>query len=504
MFYTKRLKNIPLLVVGLVLLSIGVSVSAKERNDTLRYQIDAGGGLGKGDYTPLWLTANRQGFASVNKNYAFFRTAAFYKSDASKRFHVEAGLDMAVAHNFDASYYLQQAYVDLNYRCLQMSIGSKERWSELNNPLLSSGGLTHSGNARPIPQVRIGIPDYQPFPGTNAWLKIKGFAAYGLFTDDAFQKDFIGGKGRRSENVLYHAKEMYLQIGKKEKFPLLLDLGLEMAAQFGGQTYENEKLRTDLHLSLKDFAKIFVASAGGSEQPKGEQTNVLGNHLGSWNFGLTWYAPNEWIVRPYYEHFFEDHSQMFWDHQQHFWDYTWKDGLIGLEVKFPKNPFVSSFVYEYLGMKDQSGAVYWDIMPEIPLSVAGTDNYYNHYIYTAWNHAGMGIGNPLIISPRFNADKSLKFTGNRTLSHHIGLMGDPHPQWQYRILLSTSRSWGTYSVPYEEIEYYTNGMVEVGYKPQLLGGDWTLKAAIAFDKSDRYGDNVGGFFSITKKGLLIK
>ena len=69
-----------------------------------------------------------------------------------------------------------------------MSIGSKERHSEFNNPLLSSGGLTFSGNARPIPQVRIGIPEYTLVPGTKSWLAFKGHIAYGLFTDDGWQK----------------------------------------------------------------------------------------------------------------------------------------------------------------------------------------------------------------------------------------------------------------------------------------------------------------------------
>ena len=504
MIQKKQLRRGYPLFVGLLLLAVGMSASAQERSDTLHYKIEAGGGIGKGDYTPFWLTANKHGFASVHKNYAYLRAATFYASDASKDFHVEAGLDMAVAYNFDASYYLQQAYADLNYRCLQLSIGSKERWSELNNPLLSSGGLTHSGNARPIPQVRAGIPEYQPFPGTNKWLKVKGYISYGMFTDDAFQKDFIGGKGKRAEKVLYHSKEIFFQIGKKERYPFILDLGLEMAAQFSGRTYVNEKLKLDMMADAKDFYRVLIASGAGSDKPQGEQLNVLGNYVGSWNFGLTWYAPNGWTIRPYYEHFFDDHSQMFWDHQQHFWDYTWKDGLIGLEVKLPKNPFVSNFVYEYLGMKDQSGAVYWDQTKEIPISVAGNDNYYNHGFLCGWHHAGMGIGNPLIISPLFNKDKTLTFTGTRTLSHHIGLMGDPHPQWQYRLLLSTSRSWGTYGNPYDDIEQYTNGMLEVGYKPSNWGHGWMLKAAVAIDKTDRYGNNIGGLFSITKKGLLTQ
>ena len=51
----------------------------------------------------------------------------------------------------------------LKYRCLGVSVGSKEKHSEFNNPLLSSAGIDIFGNARPIPQVRIGIPDIPLF-----------------------------------------------------------------------------------------------------------------------------------------------------------------------------------------------------------------------------------------------------------------------------------------------------------------------------------------------------
>ena len=129
---------------------------------------------------------------------------------------------------------------------------------------------------------------------------------------------------------------------------------------------------------------MFIPSGGSSDTPLGEQTNIYGNHLGSWNFSLTWYAPKDWTIRPYYEHYFEDHSQMFGE-------YGWKDCLAGGEITFPKNPVVSSFVYEYISTKDQSDSVYWDHTSEIPEQVSGTDNYYNHGIYTGWQHWGMGI-----------------------------------------------------------------------------------------------------------------
>ena len=82
-----------------------------------------------------------------------------------------------------------------------------------------------------------------------------------------------------------------------------------------------------------------------------------------------------------------------------FGEYGWKDCLAGIEITFPKNPVVSSFVYEYISTKDQTSPVYWDHTPEIPEQISGADNYYNHYIYSGWQHWGMGIGNLLSCLP---------------------------------------------------------------------------------------------------------
>ena len=54
-----------------------------------------------------------------------------------------------------------------------------------------------------------------------------------MFTDDGWQKDFVAPGGKHTEHVLYHSKDLYVKIGNREKFPLILEGGLEMAAQFG-------------------------------------------------------------------------------------------------------------------------------------------------------------------------------------------------------------------------------------------------------------------------------
>lgn len=76
---------------------------------------------------------------------------------------------------------------------MEISVGSKERGNEMKNDQLSSGSMTFSTNARPIPQVRVSIPEYIPFPWTKNWLHIKGHVAYGMFTDEKFQSVSLPG-----------------------------------------------------------------------------------------------------------------------------------------------------------------------------------------------------------------------------------------------------------------------------------------------------------------------
>lgn len=61
---------------------------------------------------------------------------------------------------------------------------------------------------------------------------------------------------------------------------------------------------------MKSFFKAFIPMSGGSDTPWGDQVNVEGNHLGSWNFALTYYL-HDWRFRAYLEHFFDDHSQWY-------------------------------------------------------------------------------------------------------------------------------------------------------------------------------------------------
>lgn len=487
-------KHYPYLLSVLMLLCGWLPAHA-EWNDSIRYHGEIGATFSAGDHTPFWLMNDRHGLSSATRNNGYLRLGAFHDMDTTRRFTWGAGVDLAVAARFTSTFIVQQLYGEVKYRCLNAMVGAKELQPEINDPVLSSGNLLFSGNSRPIPQVRVGIFDYADFWGCKGWFAVKGYLAFGKFTDSKWVEDWANHDYKYATGTLYHSKAIYFRGGNRKKFPLEFELGLEMATEFGGKSYSNGKVTVMPH-GFKDWIKAIIPVKGDSSTPAGEQTNVQGNMLGTWNFCLSWNPKADWGLKVYYEHFFEDHSMMTFD-------YPWKDGLYGIEAKFPKNRIISSAVYEFLNMKDQSGAVYWDHTPEINEQVSGRDNYYNHYIYNGWQNWGMGIGTPFIISPIYNSNHQMAFLDNRVVAHHFAFRGEPTDELGYLVKVSYSRNWGTYSIPYKEAKNNYNLLLQVNYKPKKLAG-WEGKLAFAMDRGSLLGHNYGVMINISKTGWLFK
>lgn len=458
---------------------------------------------GGNNATPLWLNANKYGLSSIHPQNGYMRAGVFrsLKSDSLRNWRVGYGLDLAAAYDFTSSVVLQQFYVDLQYKKVRLSIGSKERAAALKNPELSSGSQTFGINARPVPTVQFELPDYISITGKSNWLAVKGYFGYGMITDGKWQKDYIGMEQRYTQKSLFHNKAGFLRIGNEEKFPLVFEGGVEMGCQFGGTIYNfgHGELETiKMGHSLKDFVKAIYS--GGSDATDGAYANAAGNTVGSWLFSLS-YKAQDWKIRAYYDHFFEDHSMLFFQ-------YGWLDGLIGGEITLPKNRFVSAIVYEYMSTKYQSGALYHDHTEAIPDQISARDNYYNHGIYWGWQHWGQAIGNPLYTSPLYQNDGTLEFKNNRMQAHHIGINGQPLPELHYRVLYSYTSNWGTYGTPYDEVKYGNSFLMEVGYAPHHIGKintkGWSATAAFGLDRGKQIGNNTGFQFTLRKTGILTK
>ena len=473
------------------------------------YNIESEAITGIGANTPFWMMSNRHGIASIDKNNGYLRAGVFNTTNVSNSLNFHFGLDIVETHNYTSKFILQQAFCDIDYKKFELSIGSKEYPGIQKNQLLSSGGMSWSGNARPIPMVRLSTPKYISFPWLfhNA-LKVKAAVAFGWFTDGDYQARTIrfdsinknsSYTNTYTKNVLYHQKEFSLMYNfPKSAWSITFDGQLEN--QFCGDRYyvdHNVIKVISTPITLKHYWMILIPSQGDSQSPTSDQVYAFGNTLGSELLTIS-YHPKDYEIKGYIENFFEDFSGM--SKQNGF------DGLWGLEYASQTKQGITGVVLEYLQTTDQSGPIHWAPSDykgtNLTNQATGNDDYYNNGNYTGWEHWGMTNGNPLLSSPIYNTDGTLRIQNNRVKAFHIGLSAALNHTLDARILTTYSQGWGRHYLPFEKVKTTTSALIELNYSPSKLNG-WRFTASTAIDRGTLYGDNSALSLKISKKGSLF-
>lgn len=496
----------------------GADAGKLELGRDVNYRVEMQGSFSHGK-TPLWLNANKHGLSSLSSTNGYLRASVVrpLSADSARRWAVGYGLDVAVPLHYTSHVVVQQAFVEARWLHGALSIGSKEYPMELKNQTLSSGSQTLGINARPVPQVRLALPEYWTLPILGRWLQLKGHIAYGMMTDDNWQHEFTQRRSKYADHVLYHSKAGYLRIGNTDRFcPWSIELGLEMAAQFGGTPYVRDSngnmVKIPTGKGLKDFFHAFIPS--GADATDGAYANVEGNHLGSWLMRIN-YDAETWRVGLYADHFFEDHSQMFFldydgygegdEWQQHksrrYYRYKIKDMMLGAELNLKYGRWLRNIVFEYLYTKYQSGPYNHDHTVNIPDHLAGMDDYYNHAIYPGWQHWGQVMGNPLYRSPIYNELGDLYIHNNRFVAYHLGFDGAPTSRLSYRVLATYQKGWGTYANPFTKMHHNVSFLTEATYRfPR--GWQATGGYAMDFGSEKMLGHNAGFQLTVSKSGIL--
>lgn len=438
-----------------------------------------------GDNAPFWLTNNQYGLGSTENNSGYLRAQTFAKKKLADKLKLQLGVDIIAAHNLNSDFHFQQLYADFTYKNIKLSIGSKERAPLFKNELLSTGGMTLSNNARPIPQVEASLPDFVTVPYTKGLLEVMGGISYGKFIDDKFKLN-NAADGNYAKEILYHRKYGFVKFENNQTWNFIM--GLEMDTQWGGHFYKNDEFWWNSPARFKDFFRVLVPMSGGSDSNMTDQVNILGNVYGSLHF-ITNYRKESYTVKAYIERFFEDHSGLFFK--------SVPDGLYGIELNLKKKGWITRVLFEYLHTKNQSGPFLWDKSEEIPVQVSGGDNYYNHIDYISLSNYGFVMGNPLLTSPIYNNGSSLTVFNTRLSSFHGGITGYINNNLKYRALFTYSQSWGTPLIPSRSIRNQFSTMLEATYSNDKLSG-WLFSGAFSYDKSDMIGDNAGVQFKVSK------
>ncbi|RHJ90352.1 capsule assembly Wzi family protein [Parabacteroides bouchesdurhonensis] len=494
------MKLMRLIFIGFALSCFTTAAFAQSENNiqnTTTYKAEVFGSAASGSNTPFWMVSNRYGVVPLDANNGYLNAAVFHNQKFGKGFYWEAGLDLIGAMPRNRNIFIQQAFAEIGYKSMLLKIGSKEDYNSLWDRNLSSGDLVQSANARPIPEIKISMPQFTIIPGTKGWIQVKGDFAVGRSFDTDYLKDFTGmytGKEQiYIKNVLWHHKSIFIQIkDTRNNFPLSATIGVQHFAQWGG-TSTDPKIGVQPH-SLKDFIRVVCGSKGGDDATISDQVNVLGSHYGSYDFKLS-FTKKDWALHAYHQHYFNDKSGMIFNNGT--------DGLYGIQIDLPKLPWLRKIVTEYVLTRDQTGPMHFIDFDHNKYSGVGggNDDYYNNLEYlTGLSYFNRGIGSPLIVSPEYN-DGKLGFTNNRIKDWHIGAEGDISTQISYRVLFTVMNGWGTSYQPFRNKKDGTSCLVDISYThPHLTG--WTFTGSVAADTGTMVGKGIGFSFSVAKRGIL--
>lgn len=470
--------------------------------DSLYYRVELQSTVALGDHSPLWLNANRYGLSSLETANGYVRTAVTKPLGYGdgRKWAWGYGADVALAAGFTSTMVVQQAYVEGRWLHGVLTVGAKEQPMELKNQALSTGSQTLGINARPVPQVRLSLPRYWTIPGTRGWLALKGHLAYGKTTDDGWQRDFTHEQSRYTEGTLYHSKAGYMRIGTER---INLEGGLEMATQFGGKAWmqqDGQMVKIENDNGWRAFQNALFLS--GADATDGSFRNTEGNHVGSWVARLNINQPS-WSLGLYADHFFEDHSMLFHycKSGDGYFIYDFKDWMLGMELQLKRTSWLQTVVLEYLYTKYQGGPVYHDHTPAVNVQISGRDNYYNHHLYTGWQHWGQVMGNPLYLSPLYNEDRMIDVRHNRFIGWHLAFSGTPLKRLYYRAMVTWQKSYGTYYYLPAHPEENLSLLAEADYR---FSGGWSVKAGLGVDRGKLRGDNIGLQLSVVKTGIWRK
>jgi len=478
------------------------------------YRAETFASVASGENTPFWMLYHNWGMVPIDANNFYAKGGIFHQQIINREWSFNAGLDLAVSspHSY-GRVWVQQFFGELNWKFLRLNAGSKEDYVSLLNQYLSSGDFNMSNHARPVPKVKASIPHFTLIPYTKGNMFIKGEFAVGYCLDGKWQENIARPNlNSYTKNAMVHHKSFYLRFGNiEEKNRLQFTFGLDHQAFYGGDLYYGRNLfETDpteyvvqnQPKGLDELFRVVIAKEGSLSSSIADQAYTAGSSTGAYLFKFDYSLKNRSELSVYKQHFFDDGSGMAFE--------NYRDGLYGIEYRTKSRALLSGAVLEYVYTKNQTGPIHFNLEMDdehyhLRSKGNGNDSYYNNVDFVqGHSHFGRTRGTPLFLSPEYNRDGRLNFTGTRIIAFHIGIEGYFHSTLKYRLLATTGRNWGLYYVPFTSVKKGFASVVDFIYIfPKFDGLD--LKISVGSNKGEFFGDNsFGGGLAVTKRGNIFQ
>lgn len=263
-----------------------------------------------------------------------------------------------------------QSNIGLKSHSFSLKIGLDEEFFGEYDKTLSFGNLVNNTNALPLPKISLSTNGWVPSPIFGKALYYKGYIAHGWFE-----------KTRYQSAAFLHQKFFYLQ-GRMIKDRLKLSVGLIHNAQWGGRNLSSEISQPT---GIKNYARVFLGGAGGSDALTTDQLNVLGNHLGTYDLSAS-FDFKDFSIKNYWQFLWEDLSGLV--------PLNWRDGLVGIEVGLKETPLLSKVIFEIVRTNSQDA----DHSITDGVLLIAADDFLNNSVYrSGWTYLNNIIGSPLFI-----------------------------------------------------------------------------------------------------------
>ncbi|MDX1430587.1 MAG: capsule assembly Wzi family protein, partial [Rhodothermales bacterium] len=299
------------------------------------------------DTLPMWQHANQFGVVDRSGTNGLARLAAYKPHSDRPGVNYSLGADVVARASEHSSLFFQQLFGQLRLGNFLFGVGRKEESSGVIHESLSLGSTTLGTNGTPITKLSVSWPSYVAIPWTNRFAAVKGYLAHG----------WTGGN-RIVDNTLLHEKSLYVRLGFPD-WPVQGWAGI-MHYVTGGGTHVDPEIGS-LPSGFGDYLRVFfVQGAAEGSVVNPEITNVLGNSLGAYHFGLD-VKLRGIVLRVHRQFYLEDTVSLAFRNAL--------DGLWGVSLTIPDGSWLKGFLYEHVNTIRQSSK---DDEPR------GTDNYYNH------------------------------------------------------------------------------------------------------------------------------
>jgi hypothetical protein len=378
--------------------------------------------------------------------------------------------------------FLSEAYLGAKKGKWELWMGMQKEIYGLGDSTLSSGFYAWSGNALPLPKIKLATRDYLPL--FHQFMGVHMTYSHGWL-------DNLGPL----QGALLHQKSLYIRLGKPSS-KLNLFGGLNHQVQWAGERKKYGTGPRDINQypnSLSTYFYVVTVLKDRSIVPldpltsKDDTDNQFGNHLGSIDVAMRMRFNSGTLLF---------YKQTGYETGQVFSLVTADDGLSGISYTNNKPALIDHATFEFLYTGNQGSYISWigQLFNVVDTHYGETvPPFYNGARSTGWTNLGNEIGTPLLmVDSKTVLNKGDTFSFNAVKSFFVGFKGHLSPQLTYLLRASSARY--TYLVPKKgpELKQFSSSFA-LTHLLKNKKSSWSV--ALGYDQGDMLPGNVGLLFT---------